>query len=78
MKAEAKRWLARGTFVALVAIGTLVAGPRPAVAQDCTRPWDAGSCPPLATEDGSCAQACRDIGFPDGGTCVVSCCACFE
>ena len=76
MKAEAKRWLARSVFVALVAIGTLVAGPSVAVANDCGYPT-AGTCPPLEGKyGGTCYYACQDIGF-DGGTCVGSCCRCF-
>ena len=76
MKAEAKQWLARSLFVALVAIGTLVAGPRVAVARECGYPT-AGTCPPLADGYlGTCYRACQDIGF-DGGTCIVSCCRCF-
>ena len=79
MKPAAKRWLARSVFVALVAIGTLVAGPRVAVAE-CGYP-SAGMCPPLESTtrpiyQSSCWLACQDIGF-DGGTCVVSCCRCF-
>jgi len=78
MKPEAKQWLARVVFVALVAIGTLVAGPRIAAARDCPYP-SAGTCPPLATEDGSCAAACVTLGWVDGGRCTPStgCCVCF-
>ena len=81
MTQETTRWLARTLFVALVAVGTLVAGPRIAVAQDCPYP-SAGTCPPLAPwpdrGDGSCYKACQDIGWPDGGSCLGSCCVCFE
>ena len=77
MKQEAKRWLARSLFVALVAAGTLIAGPRIAAARECGYP-SAGTCPPLSDQDGSCAKACKDIGWPDGGSCVGDCCTCFE
>lgn len=81
MKMETKRWLARILFVALVATGTLVLGPRIAAARDCVYP-SAGTCPPLTpwpdTGPGSCYQACQLAGWPNGGSCVGSCCVCFE
>jgi hypothetical protein len=76
MNREAKKWLARVAFVALVAIGTLMAGPRIAAARDCPFPT-AGTCPPLA-DDGSCDQACQSLGYEFGGQCHVGCCVCFE
>ena len=79
MKPEVKRWLARSAFVTLVAIGTLVARPRVAVARECGYPT-AGTCPPLDSNPpitvSSCYLACKDIGFY-GGTCIVSGCRCF-
>lgn len=75
MKLETKRWLARSAFVALVAVGTLIAGPRIAAARDCSYPT-AGTCPPLESGYlGTCWWACKDIGF-EGGTCIGSCCRC--
>lgn len=61
----------------MVAVGTLVVGPRIAAARDCPFP-SAGTCPPLANVDGSCAQACKDIGYEFGGQCHTGCCVCFE
>jgi len=81
MKQEARKWLARSAFVALVAIGTLLAGPRIAAARECAYP-SAGTCPPLTplpdTGAGSCYKACQDLGWPDGGLCLPNhCCVCF-
>ena len=77
MKLETKPWLARILFVALVAAGTLVVGPRVATAAGCVYP-SAGTCPPLSDSDGSCYSACQAIGWRNGGDCVGSCCVCFE
>ncbi len=81
MKQQAKKWLARAAFVALVATGMFVAGPRNVAALSCPYP-SAGTCPPLTRDQGpeSCYQACRDPGWPDGGLCNPnpgSCCVCF-
>jgi hypothetical protein len=59
MRQEARKWLARSAFVALVAIGTLIAGPRIAAARDCPFP-SAGTCPPLTPgPTGTCFSACQ-------------------
>ncbi len=79
MKQEAKKWLARMLFLGVVATGTLVAGPQIAAARDCPYP-SPGTCPPLAggPSVGTCPDACRDLGWTDGGTCTpVGCCVCF-
>ncbi len=78
MKRTVMTWLARSAFVALVALGTLIAAPRFAVARDCPYPT-AGTCPPLTlgTGLGSCNRACQDLGWPDGGDCLpTGCCVC--
>ena len=78
MKSEAKRWPARVLFVALVAVGTLVMGPRMAAARDCPFP-SAGTCPPLTPgPTGTCYSACQGLGYESGGQCHVGCCVCFE
>jgi hypothetical protein len=85
MNREAKKWLARVAFVALVAIGTLIAGPRIAAARDCAYP-SAGTCPPLWGSGAPdqqqpadfCPNACAALGWIDGGTCLPNhCCVCF-
>ncbi len=74
MNGTMKRWLARGTFVALVAVAMVVAGPRRVAAFTCPDP-NAGTCPPL--NNGTCADACRSLGYDSGGSCVATCCTCF-
>ena len=81
MKQEARKWLARGVFVALVALGTLIAGPELAMARECPYP-SAGTCPPLVGWGSpgpgkTCPNACADLGWTDGGSCVVGCCVCY-
>jgi hypothetical protein len=78
MRQEARKWLARSAFVALVAIGTLIAGPRIAAARDCPYP-SAGTCPPLeGGPNESCGLACKSLGWVDGGSCLPNhCCVCF-
>jgi len=81
MKAEARKWLARAAFVALVAAGTLVAGARLNAAVPCPDP-SPGTCPPLlyGQGEGSCYEACRLMGWLDGGQCPPAgsgCCVCF-
>lgn len=79
MKPETKRWLARSAFVALVAIGTLVAAPRFAAGRSCPE-WSAGTCPPLTewpdTGPGSCYQACVDLNYSAGFCRADGCCLC--
>jgi hypothetical protein len=78
MNRRVMTWLARGAFVALVALGTLIAAPQFAPARDCPDP-SPGTCPPLTTGTGpgSCYQACLDLGWPDGGDCMGNgCCVC--
>ncbi len=84
MQRRVMKWLARGAYVALVALGMVVAGPQYVAAYNpCPYP-SAGTCPPLTrwpdTGEGSCYKACQDLGWPDGGRCNPgegSCCVCF-
>jgi hypothetical protein len=78
MNRSMMKWLARGAFATMVAGAMLVAGPRDLAAYDCPEP-NAGTCPPLTPYPGpnSCDQACKDLGWQDGGTCVGPCCTCF-
>lgn len=82
MKQETKRWLARIVFVALVALGTLAAGPRYAAAQAGCPDFSVGTCPPLTPYPdmgpGSCWKACQDSLNASGGYCqqASGCCLC--
>jgi hypothetical protein len=83
MKQEARKWLARSAFVALVAIGTLMAGPRipqpatvPIPARERVPRWGWGS-PDTRQPDTFCPNACAAQGWTDGGSCVVGCCVCY-
>ncbi len=75
MKSMMKEWMARSAFVALVATGMLLAGPRYALANHCTGPERPGECPPLTTPQ--CSSLCMSLGYSGGGACVGHCCTCF-
>jgi hypothetical protein len=77
MRSRMMSWLARGAFAALVAGVMLAVGPQYVAAYDCPEP-SAGTCPPLeGGPNDSCGEACKNLDFEDGGTCVGPCCTCF-
>jgi len=74
MKQEARKWFARGAFVAVVAAVTLVVGPHLAAARECPYP-SAGTCPPL--DNAMCEVACKAENW-EGGSCTPpGCCVCW-
>lgn len=79
MTSTMKKWLVRGAMVAVAAAGAIVASAPDVAAFDCPEP-SAGTCPPLSGSgppgNGSCPDACDDLGWHDGGSCIGGCCTC--
>jgi hypothetical protein len=72
------KWLTRGAVAAAVALALILGGPEYGTGYECPPPKpDPALCPPL--DDESCAWECQQIGYPDGGKCMMAmgCCTCF-
>jgi hypothetical protein len=77
MNRTMRKWLGRGTFMALMAGAMLMIGPKYAVADTCSAPEQPGLCPPFT--ETSCYNWCIEHDYQGGG-CVPSeqrgCCTC--